>query len=261
MIRRVATVLLALLPGLALAAPRTPVTIRAYLNVSSGCQAATVDFLNALKARYAPEVKLEMVDFGDEGKGLKRWRAAGLRCQTIEINGSALVKFVHNAKPRVVAFRMPAGLQWTHTDLEQAVQAGLRGELQPATEAEVAASARPVTIKATVRSSPLTQGGQPFIAVRVNGVAALLVPVGDDRAAATRRAAAAVAVLQSWLSQPVKLADLRVTPTASGAALVAAGKTVLIATAADSKRLRQPPLAVAEGWLAGLHHALAARTN
>jgi hypothetical protein len=41
----------------ALAAPRaTPVAIRAYVNVSSGCQIATLDLLDSLKAKYAPSV-------------------------------------------------------------------------------------------------------------------------------------------------------------------------------------------------------------
>lgn len=258
--RRLAA-LLVLLPGLAWAAPRSAVTLRAYINVSSGCQAATVDFLNSLKARYAPDVKLEMIDFGDEGRGLKRWKAAGLRCQTIEINGSPLARFPYSGHTQIVAFRMPAGFQWTHADLEHAVQAGLRGELRPATEAEVAASARPVRLQATLSSGLLTQNRQRYAAVRINGRAALLVPVGGDAAVASRRAAGAASVLRSWLSKPVKLADLRVAQTASGWALQAAGKTVLVATAADGRALRQSPQAVAQGWQSGLNHALAARTN
>ena len=116
------------------AASRT-VRVLAYINVSSGCQQATVDFLQSLPAKY-PGVQVELVDFGDGGAGAARWEQSGLKCMALEINGHSIVKFPADGAARVMAFRAPAGLYWTHEDLTAAVQAALQGELKPATEEE-----------------------------------------------------------------------------------------------------------------------------
>lgn len=111
------------------------VRILAYINVSSGCQQATVDLLQSLPTKY-PGVGVELVDFGDGGQGTDRWRQAGLRCMTIQINECSVVKYPVAGKMKVMAFHMPAGFYWTHEDLELAVQAALAGKLQAATEEE-----------------------------------------------------------------------------------------------------------------------------
>lgn len=132
------TLLVALLAGCPISRPAAPapaVHILAYINVTSGCQQATVDLLRSLPAKY-PGVAAELVDFGDGGAGTQRWEAAGLRCMTIEINGHSLVKWPVDGQTKFMAFRMPAGFYWDHEDLEQAVQAALAGKLQPATEQE-----------------------------------------------------------------------------------------------------------------------------
>jgi hypothetical protein len=116
-------------------AARPLLSILAYINVSSGCQQATVDLLNSLPAKH-PGVEVQLVDFGDGGEGTKRWEDAGLKCMTLELNGHSIVKYPVNGADKVMAFQMPAGFYWTHEDLEQAVQAALAGKLQPATEAE-----------------------------------------------------------------------------------------------------------------------------
>ena len=116
-------------------APAPALRIMAYVNVTSGCQQATVDLLRSLPTKY-PGVQVELVDFGDGGAGTKRWEAAGLRCMTIELNGHSIVKVPVNGADKIMAFHMPAGFYWTHEDLEQAVQAALAGKLQPATEDE-----------------------------------------------------------------------------------------------------------------------------
>lgn len=255
-------VALALLPALACAAPRGQhVAIRAYINVSSGCQAATVDFLNGLKARYAPNVSLEMIDFGDQGRGLKRWRQSGNRCLTVELNGSSLVRFPYQGKTVAIGFRMPAGFNWTHADLEHAVQAGVRGELKPATETEVAAGARPVKITASITTGRVSVRGVSYAAVLVNGNQALLIPVGNSPSAAAKRATAAAAALRTWLSHPVKLSSLTATSSTAGWKVLAAGKLVITATPNDAKALGQTPQAVASGWVGSLNHALAVRAG
>ena len=118
------------------------VKIVAYINVSSGCQAATVAFLQSLPARY-PGVAVDLVDFGDGGPGMQRWQQAGLRCMTIQINGQSAVKFPVVGKMKVASFHMPAGFFWTHEDLEQAVQAAVQGKLQAATPEDLDAEPPP----------------------------------------------------------------------------------------------------------------------
>lgn len=251
---------LVLVPALgASGAGRQPVAIRAYINVSSGCQAATVDFLNGLKARYAPNVSLEMIDFGDESRGLKRWQQSGYRCLTVELNGSPLAKFSYQGKPVVVAFRMPVGFGWTHADLEHAVQSGLRGQLQRATEAEVAARQQPARLKAAVSTGPVSLQGKSYAGVLIKGNRALLIPAGHDKAAASKRAAVAATALRAWLARPVRPSDLTISRASTGWAVLAAGKSVVIATPADGKALGQQSQAVAEAWLSGIKHALAVK--
>jgi hypothetical protein len=121
-----------------LAAVAAPVKVIAYINVTSGCQKPTVDLLQQLERRNSADLKVEFVDFGDQGKGFQRWRESGYQCLTLEINGSPYAKFPEQSTPKVVAFKMPVGFLWTHADLEAAVAAALAGQLQPATEAEAA---------------------------------------------------------------------------------------------------------------------------
>ena len=250
---------LALLPVAASAAERQHVAIRAYINVSSGCQAATVDFLNGLKARYAPNVSLEMIDFGDQGRGLKRWQQSGNRCLTIELNGSSLVKFPYRRHLVAVGFRMPAGFNWTHADLEHAVQAGVRGELRPATEADVAAAARPVKLNVAVTTGRTRARGVSCATVLLNGNQALLIPAGASASAAAKRASLAARALRQWLAKPVKPSALTVAPSAGGWKVLAGGSKIITATAQDGKAMGQSPQAVAEMWLSGLKHGLAVR--
>jgi hypothetical protein len=124
-----------LIPGAKPPTPEPKVRIVAYINVTSGCQAATVDLLKSFPTKY-PGVAVEFVDFGDAGAGTHKWEAAGLHCMTIQFNGNSIVKYPVGGKSKVMGFRMPAGFIWTHEDLEQAVQAAAAGTLQPATEEE-----------------------------------------------------------------------------------------------------------------------------
>jgi hypothetical protein len=258
MSKRLALLALALLPAVAHAATAT-VTIRAYINVSSGCQAATVDYLNNLKARYKPNVKLEMIDFGDRGKGLKRWQSSGYRCMTIELNGSPLVRYAINGQWKYVAFQMPAGFNWTHTDLGQAVAAGLQGQLYAATQAEIEAAAPARQVNATVAVGQVTDHGRRFATVTVNGTPAIYIPGAP--ADADKRAHAASAALKTWLVRPIKLSQLTVQQVAGGWKVLANGKGVIVATAADGQVYGQQPQSVAQTWVNGLKHTLALATH
>lgn len=124
-----------------------PVQLVAYINVSSGCQAATVDFIKSLQQKY-PRLQVELVDFGDGGAGLDRWQNSGHKCMTLEINGQPVVKFPVESKEKAISFRMPAGFLWNHEDLEQAVAAAMQGTLQPATDDEALGDISPEQMKA-----------------------------------------------------------------------------------------------------------------
>lgn len=115
------------------------VKILGYINVSSGCQQATVDFLGGLPAKY-PGVEVELVDFGDGGPGARRWEESGLKCMAVLIDGESIVRYPVGQEMRMTAFRSPAGLAWTHEDFEQALQAALAGKLEPVSEEEFMAS-------------------------------------------------------------------------------------------------------------------------
>ncbi len=257
MTRRLMGAALALVPVLAWGAPRQNVAIRAYINVSSGCQAATVDFINGLKTKYAPNVSLEMIDFGDRGKGTRAWQQSGHRCMTIELNGSSLVKFPYNGKMQAVAFQMPVGFNWTHADLEHAVQAGVRGELQPATAAEVEAAAPPQLLRATVTAGSTTANGRRYATVVINGQIAVYIPGATSQA--SQRANQAVSVLKGWLVRPVKLSQLTVQQVTGGWKVLAGGKGVITATAADAQVYGEQSRQVAEGWVGGIKHTLVGR--
>lgn len=112
-----------------------PVKLLAYINVSSGCQQATVDFMKGLTQKY-PRLQLEMVDFGDGGPGFDRWQKSGNKCMTLELNGQSSVKYPYQGSLKAVSLHMPAGFLWNHEDLQQAVEAAMQGTLQPATEEE-----------------------------------------------------------------------------------------------------------------------------
>jgi hypothetical protein len=231
------------------------VTIRAFINVSSGCQAATVDLLNSLKARYKPNVSLEMTDFGDQGKGLRHWQQSGYHCLTIEINSSPLVRFPVSGKMKAVGFLMPAGFGWTHADLERAVAAGVAGQLSKATEAEVEADLPARQITASVSAGRATVNGRQYATVAVNGRTVIyLYGVSSDT---IRRAQAAAKALKLWLAKPVRLSDLTVKQTRYGFGVFARGGLVATATTGDQRTLGQDPATLAAGWVGGIKHALA----
>jgi hypothetical protein len=136
-----------------------PVNLRAYINVSSGCQEPTVQFLRGLKEQY-PRLALEVIDFGDGGAGMERWQQSGHKCMTMEINGQSVVKYPQGDKLRAVAFRMPAGFLWTHEDLAEAVKAAMEGRLQPSTEDEAMAETSPEQVKAKLEQLRKLKSGK-----------------------------------------------------------------------------------------------------
>lgn len=249
-------ILAALIPGLLLATPAHKVTLVAYINVSSGCQTPTVDLLNRLKTEYAPNVSLRIIDFGQQ-KGYKQWQDSGYHCMTIEVNGWPMVKFPHEGKMKAVALMSPAGLNWTHADLQQAVQAALQGKLQKATEAEVAASSAGQKLSASITTGHVTQEGHRMAAVLINGGAAVMIPGSESLA--RPRAEAVAEALRAWLAKPAKLSDLTLQPSRDGWKVMAGRTKIVTATATDGKAFRKSPRAVAQAWLSGIKYRLVAR--
>jgi hypothetical protein len=242
------------------------VRVLAYINVSSGCQQATVDLLQQLAKRHAPGVQLELVDFGDGGAGAERWRQSGYRCMVIEINGSPYAKFPERGMLHIVAFKMPAGFQWTHQDLEAAIAAALAGQLRRATpdeaakvEAaanEAAASAAPAGVMGKATVEEVVRNGKRVARVMLNGRAALTIGVSASGKSPQARAKAAAAALNVWLSRRGKPADVTRKHVKGGWAVLVASRQVIVASAADARAARTTAEAVAISWQAGIRRAV-----
>jgi len=93
------------------------VTIKAYLNIQSGCQSEVIKLLESFKKTYPKKVKVEYIDFGTK-KGLEQTLKNNLHCMTILINGKQTFE-LGNKK---VTFSHPMGGQWAAEDLKIAVK-------------------------------------------------------------------------------------------------------------------------------------------
>ena len=243
--------------------PQAPVLrIRAYINVSSGCQQDTVDLLQKLASQNAGKVQLELVDFGDGDRGARRWRDSGYTCMTIEFNGSPGVQFpVAAAKKqpagtKTVTFQMPQGFMWTHEDLQEAVQAALAGKLKTVSAEAAAAAAPAKQIEASVTVKTGTTGGKPAAEVLISDKPAMVLQATVGGRSPAQRAGAAATALKAWLKSPVKPSDLTSREVTSGWAVMAGEKTVAVAVTEDSGSAKAAARSVAEAWLTGLRHAV-----
>lgn len=134
--------------GMAWGAEAPALRLTAYVNIASGCQRPTEQFLQDLARRYAGRVALEMVDFGSP-EGLKRWKADGLHCMAITLDGSSQATIVTKGVEVKVSFTMPAGHLWLHEELETAVRQRLDG-ITPADRRGPALSLRREPLPAAV---------------------------------------------------------------------------------------------------------------
>lgn len=238
------------------AADRPPVQIKAYINVSSGCQAATVELLQQLAKDNPGRIQLELVDFGDGGEGARRWQESGYTCMTIEINGSPNVQYPSADGPKTTTFQMPAGFLWTHEELQAAVAAALEGKVKAVTADEAMASqpAQQVTVKWSARE--VSDAGQTLALLTADGRPVLKLSAAVPGKSALQRAQAAAQALQQWTAKPVKLSDL-VSREAGGQWEIVAGDKVLLATTADeADAMKLTPQKLADAWLGALRHAL-----
>ncbi len=247
-----------------LVADRTPETVAAgqkvkvkgYINVASGCQQPTVDLLERLD-RENGRLELELIDFGTE-EGNQRWKADGLTCMTITINGHQTVTYGEPGHRRIVTFAYPPGFQWLLSDLEAAIKDALAGKLfygeEPgATKIE----SRMPTLRLTSREATLN--GKLVGEVLVNGQVAIRMRTSYDGFPPLQRAERAASRLRKAISPEFKPADIRVGQLSGGRIALAIGDRVIcIADAPQAKMLNMSTKRLAMSWAASLKKALTA---
>jgi hypothetical protein len=244
-------------PGAAAKPERPPVRILAYINESSGCQEPTIELLKSFQKQYRGRVTVEIVDFGDEGKGNKRWKESGLDCMTIEIDGSPLVRFLAEGKEKVVALRQPVGFWWTHEDLQAAVAAAVDGTLQRGTEEEALAGRPPRKVDAKIVTEEVKREGKAYARVLINERSAMLIRGGSGGRSAAQRAEAAAKVLRDWTKEPVAPNQIDRQEVTGGWAVRVNKKVVAVATDADAKAAGGTPDQLAKKWLVGIRQGIA----
>lgn len=96
-----------------------PVQITAYFP-DNETHVGTWQFLKGLQSEYGDSVKLEMVDFGSDA-GFDRWRADGLDCGAVSVNGKTHWEFEADGEEKTATFRRKMGQDWFDEDLEALV--------------------------------------------------------------------------------------------------------------------------------------------
>lgn len=224
--------------------PKTKIT--AYINVTSGCQAATVALLNGLGMKNRDLVDMEIIDFGSP-EGERRWRGDGMGCMTILFNGSPVVSFPgKDGKPNTVIFTMPAGISWTHDDLQGAFAALHSKKLRILTEEEARRELAPKSVKLATKVVPAGKTAE----LQINGVPVLTIKAGDGDVTAVQRANAMKVALDAWAKEPVQPDDLKAAQDRDTTVLLAGKQRLIAVTEADAKAGGfTDPRQVAVDWL------------
>jgi len=209
----------------------------AYINVTSGCQKPTEAVLKHLADRYKDLLKLEVIDFG--GNGRARWLRDGMHCMGIRINGDLTANIVEKGVPLTVRFQMPVGYNWTLDELEIAVRQAIDG-ISPADR-------RPpiVTVEKTAGGPRLTIGGKPVLSLpdakRLEHAAGVLQSITKDKG-----------LTREDFSFDVANAKARV---------LARGRPVLEVSETDARRLASSVPALAVRWTDAISNGYPARTR
>ena len=244
------------LGGAQVPAPQPPaVTLTAYINVSSGCQQPTVDFIKDLESKHAGGLTVEFIDFGDKAEGNRAWKDAGLECMTLQINGASTVTWGEGEEKRTVSFNYPVGFTWTHEDLAAAIEAALEGGLEPG-DADEAQAIGLLQAKVSAQSVKVPDTGAETGQFLVNDK--VVIEVTEPRAdlSAAQRVTAAAKALSEVLEQPFKPSSLSVEEVEEGWAVLAGEKVLLVATEADVEAAETEPEKLAEQWDLALREAL-----
>ncbi len=232
--------------------PAGKVQVHAYINVSSGCQAATVALLDELVKENAAYVDYQITDFGTS-EGAKEWLKTGLGCMAILFNGSPAVALEGpGGQRRIVIFKMPVGLGlWTHEDLRATFSAIRRGKFRSATEQEVAEYFAPMKVDVTVtaqRVEDLDRRGQRYGQVVMDGKIVMVFKHSRAGKSSVQRAAAAAKTLSEWLTGPVQPEDVDIAEVDDGFELLVGGIAVAVATAKDAQDYELLPKQLCVSW-------------
>jgi len=243
-------------PGEENAASAPKGKVVAWINVSSGCQQATVDLIKQLADQYKDRLDVEIVDFG-QPEGLRRWQEAGLHCMTIQFNGHNAVTFPSGDRVKTIVFEMPAGMNWSHDDLIGAFAALAAGTLRPATEEELKELTAPKLVHMRVVGQEVHDvvgDGKPYAQLVINDRIIARVYGTLTGTGPSKRIKAAQLAVEKWLSQPVAPSDLSVAQSSSGWGLYAKEELILHALPEDAAAYGKnvSPQAVAEIWLKAL---------
>jgi hypothetical protein len=231
------------------AKPAGKTTVKVYINVTSGCQADTVNLLNTLGMDYRDCVDLEIIDFGSP-EGEQRWRADGLDCLTLLFNGSPAVKFPGaDGALKTVTFFMPAGFNWTHDDLKEAFAAIKAGKLQSLSEEQANKETEPRAVSLKVTTHKSADGAE----VLINGTPCLTLKTAAGGQSPAQRATIVQQGLQQWASSPLHPTELTVATAAGDTVLMARGYKLITVTEADARAAGLGlPKNLALQWLNGL---------
>jgi hypothetical protein len=233
------------------------IEVVAYINASSGCQQPTIDALKKLAAEKGGAVKLELVDFGDEGAGTAKWKADGLKCETIRINGDAMQTWEQSGKTQTVNFSWPAGYSWTYADLRGVVDAWTAGRAHVATEAE-AAKVRPARkIEAKVDAVMVTKDGKTTGQLVIGERVAIRFVASAAGNGAYQRASKAADALLVWLEGPPTPPAFSRKQVKDGWGVYIHDRLIAVATDADAKAESTTPEQLSKKWMVGVRQAMA----
>jgi len=226
------------------------IAITAYINVTSGCQASTVELVQRLAEEYADLVDLELIDFGSPD-GQKRWRNDGMDCMGLLFDDgsgpSPALSFPNAAgEKQTTVFFMPAGFGWTHEDLEQAFVALRDGTLKILSEDEAQRELAPRPVEASCEVVETAGGAEVLIDLEK----VFVVQVDADGKMPLERAETAKEAIDAWLSEPVHPSQLQVAATDDGATVLAKDKVVITVTKADADAAKMKnPAQLASKWV------------
>ncbi len=129
--------------------PKTPVVIEAYYPFNEGHK-FIADYLKSLEISNPGKITVTLYDYQQED-ARKKWRATGLSCAGVFVNGKTHHEIVTNGKKEGVDFLQRMDVFWAHKDLETVIKQILKDAGQtftspnykPAAAAPVASETKP----------------------------------------------------------------------------------------------------------------------
>ncbi len=232
-------------------------TITAYVNVSSGCQKPTVDALKEVTTAFDGRLAIEIIDFGDDAAGARRWQEDGLDCMRILFDDRHLVAWEQDGEIKVVDFSMPPGFNWTLEDLDNAIAAFAEGRLREPTPEEKS-NVQQLTPKqiATSAQSTTTDDGVEVGQLIIAGTLALEIARSLGDLTPLQRGAAAAKAVAKWTGKGYNPSDLSITKSPSGLQIVAGPITIITVTQDDADAAQTNLQALAAAWRNGIRSSV-----